>query len=483
MAVQTTRALTARARAATVAVRSRAAHLLDWSQTSAGKRFCALLAVALLLRLLLAPVRGFGGDLQAFVNWGILFDRHPLHVYSSPTPVAYPPLTIYFFGVVVGAYALARHVLLGPPAPSFLLEQSSAFIAFVRLPLIAIDLGTVIVMYAVGRHFASERRALLLAALYAFAPAILLDGTLWGQMDGLMVLLTLIALLLVAQQRVVWGGVVFGLNLMVKPQPVCFLPLILIFLLRWVGWRAVVRFLGALVGACDVICLPYLLPPHPQLLVFLHTLRATTDFSSSADADNLWWLLGLGHYPASRPLLGPLTPSLLGWLLFSMVVAVVAYGTVRSASRQRYFFGAGLLALAFFDLTTYQHERYIIPALSLFLLVGCFSWLGIVVSVVAGATMFLNHATFIVLYANPVVDVRNLAAFLRQHPEMSAIFSAVNIFLLIEVFALYIYTISRQREARPQAGRWASPTSLWLRTRASPHPSGSGQSLDPASAP
>ena len=53
----------------------------------------------------------------------------------------------------------------------------------------------------------------------------------------------------------------------------------------------------------------------------------TTDFSSSADAYNLWWLLGLGHYAASLPLLGPLTPSLLGWLLFSVVVAVEQYVT------------------------------------------------------------------------------------------------------------------------------------------------------------
>ena len=247
-------------------LRRRALRLLRWSRTSAVLRFCALLVLALLLRLLLAPVRGFGGDLQAFVDWGVWFDRHPLQVYSSsPAKSPTPPLTIYFFGVVVGAYSLLQHMLLGHPAPRFLLDQSSAFIAFVRLPLIAADLSTVAPLYAIGRRFASERRALLLAALYAFAPAILLDGTLWGQMDGVMALLLLIALVLVVRQRALWGGVVFGLDLMVKPQPMCLLPLILIiFLLRWVGWRSVVRFLGAMAGACVVICLPYLLPPHPQ---------------------------------------------------------------------------------------------------------------------------------------------------------------------------------------------------------------------------
>ncbi|HKV84075.1 MAG TPA: hypothetical protein VJN88_05930, partial [Ktedonobacterales bacterium] len=86
------------------------ARLDRWRRTPDGKALLALLAAALLVRLVLSPFHGFFHDLQAYVTWGRLLDHHFFHFYTvaSTTDVVnatrygylpnYPPLTVYIFG-------------------------------------------------------------------------------------------------------------------------------------------------------------------------------------------------------------------------------------------------------------------------------------------------------------------------------------------------------------------------------------------------
>src|SRR5215472_8959044 len=102
-----------------------------------------ILGLSLALQLLVAPYQGFYNDLQYYVQWGAIFDSHPLLFYSL-THSNYPPLTIYIFGVADLLYYVIGH-LVGFSSTQLLVSQSTPFAvlwAVAKLPLIAANLGS-----------------------------------------------------------------------------------------------------------------------------------------------------------------------------------------------------------------------------------------------------------------------------------------------------------------------------------------------------
>ncbi len=117
----------------------------------------ALLGLALLVRLLLAPFFGFyDPDVQDYVNWGRLMNQHPLDLYvlgrsgSADIIPVYPPLLLYLCGVQTGTYFGAAH-LLGIPATDRVV-QAPQLVAWMKMPAILFDVGTVTVLYLLARR-------------------------------------------------------------------------------------------------------------------------------------------------------------------------------------------------------------------------------------------------------------------------------------------------------------------------------------------
>ena len=229
------------------------------------------------------------------------------------------------------------------------------------------------VVYCLARQVRSPRWALTAAAVYAFSPPILLDGALWGQSDAISTLLVAGALLCALSRHGWWSGLLLAAAVTFKPQPIIFVPLLLDYLWRWTGGREVLRCLGGFVGGVLAICLPYELPPRPELLAFVANVQHSFSPHANINALNLWWLATQLHganLVPSAPMLGPLTPNLVGWGLFAACGVLVALGIWRDGEPRTLWLGAAVLALAFFVFTTQQHERYAYPAL-LLLRRGC----------------------------------------------------------------------------------------------------------------
>ena len=214
-----------------------------WAATAEGRRFLLVLGAALGVRLAIAPIRGFDHDLQAYATWGESLDHFGWHVYASNHDVSYPPLTVYFFGFMSGV-ALIWHGLMGARL-DLTVRDSSALMAFMRLPFILSDLLTIGLLYALARRVVSARVALLAAAVYAFLPAILLDGVLWPQTDGVMTLGILIIAVLALRGRAGGAGAVLAATILIKPQPLIFVPQLLVYMWRWHGGQAAARYFAA----------------------------------------------------------------------------------------------------------------------------------------------------------------------------------------------------------------------------------------------
>ncbi len=159
------------------------------------KRLALLLALALALRLWLAPMRGHVHDVTQFKLWAeALSAGEPLSIYATSS-ANYPPLALLPLWVVGSLYRLA--------VPDF--ADSDWLTAFIKLPAVAADLLTVYIIYRLVAKRHSARRgawmALLCAAGYAFNPAVWYLSGWWGQLEALYALPMLLAVAAQAEGR------------------------------------------------------------------------------------------------------------------------------------------------------------------------------------------------------------------------------------------------------------------------------------------
>lgn len=447
--------------------RAHMAQLRGWAHARDGKALLALMVGALLIRLVIAPFHGFFYDLQAYVTWGRLLDHHFFHFYSvaSTTDVVnatrygylpnYPPLTVYLYGLLDAFYGLAARVV--GAHPTYNVSLSPALAVYMRLPIIAADLGMIALIFSLARRRWSLRGALILAGSYAFSPAVLFDGALWGQTDAIFTLAVVGALLCAYRGRGVWAGALLALAVTLKPQPIIFVPLIPCYLLRWSGWRESARSVAGMVGAGAAICAPYLLPPHPQMLIFMRVARqvALAKPWATLDAMNLWWALGVIRRRGSASLIGSLSPDMIGIALFALILAVVLVGIWRDGSLKRLLVSAALVATAFFTVTTLQHERYLFPAMALFLLAALYNRRHLVPYILATVVSFFNMAMAVLINANPPdgfpanpgVNLNNAQTYFIHHGLPTLVVAALDVWLLLIVSILYVRTLPKMETA------------------------------------
>lgn len=452
-------------------VRARGARLRMWAGGGEGTRFLLLLALALAVRLCLAPYGGFFGDPQIYAAWGLSVRDHfgeSYSLHSSGFTLAnYPPLTMYLMGAVVTVYGWLAG--LAGVHPSYDPAQSPAFAAFLKLPEIAAELAIAALIYALARRAKGQRWALLVAGAYAFAPPVLMDGALWGQTDGIYTLPLLLAFVAAWRRRPALAGALFAITVLLKPHPAVLGALLVVYLWRWAGARAVLRFSAGGAATGFAIVLPYLLQPRPQLLAFFDNLRYWSGQQAphaTNEAFNLWWLLGPGlRLEAARPYLGPLSPTMVGWLLFVPIGALAAYGVWHNGSLGRLFVAAGLAQLAFFDLTTLQHERYLYPALALFLIAAIHERRAAFFAVAVGAGLFLNMSLMVALY-EPRTDLQDHLAQIGLAGELlvlaTLLIAALNLALLVYAagrFGRDLGAVSREAQpmVTPGKGSAAAP--------------------------
>ncbi len=383
-------------------VRITSTRLRGFLATRAGRIFLAILVVAVGIRLPLMTFRGYYSDLATYIGWGNTVVQHFFDIYTSTAAtgvggfprgpggggfpggglpgggfrgggfggaggggtggggsINYPPGMPYLFGAVVFAYN--QFVLpLTHTSLDALMRQDGFGPFFAKIPLLIADLAAVVLLYVWARRRRSERFALVVAAAYAFSPAVLYDGALWGQTDALVALPILLAIVALTSERYALAGVSLAVALLLKPQPIIFAPLIALYVWRWARREQFARFAvaGLLTGL--LLLLPVILP-HFQLVDMVRNMQSASyndNLSLSSDAFNFWWLIGYGQQAIGSTFLG-VKSGLVGDALFGAVTLLCGIQVWRRREPIILVFGLAVQLFGFFQFMGGQHERYL----------------------------------------------------------------------------------------------------------------------------
>lgn len=325
--------------------------------------FLTVFLAAFAIRLIAASLfRGFGSDTACFASWADrIFQTGPGGFYSPDVFTDYPPGYMYVLW------------LSGALKSIFRIETySAAHLVLLRLPAIVCDIlcGMLLCREAAARL--SERQALFLSAAWLFNPAVILNSSVWGQVDSCFSLAVILMCLYLIRKKMLPAYIAFGAGLLIKPQMLLFAPLLFAGILDHVLLSNIKKILISLLQGLAVIvgmllfCLPFGLEN-----VWNQYFSTVGSYAYAAvNACNFWGFLGLNWVSQDEVFLG-IPYRIWGAAAIAVVIMLVLAISLRNRkSTDKYPFLGALLIVGIFMFSVRMHERYLYPGLLLLL----FSW-------------------------------------------------------------------------------------------------------------
>ncbi len=321
-----------------------------------------LLGAGLVIRLIFAvTAEGFYGDIICFGQWAErIYTLGPANFYSPDVFTDYPPGFMYVL-YIIGAL---RSLLNITP-------YSGAHLLLIKLPSIACDLACTYVVYREGKKRCNSTQGLVLAASYLFNPAIILNSSLWGQVDSVFTLAIILLCLYLVDGKMYSAYIVFGIGILLKPQTLVFTPVLLVAMLDYIflkDFSYKKLFHHLVVGLSVILCM--IIPCLPFGLKNVISQYMTTLGSypyASVNAYNFWSLLGLNWSSQYGTFLS-ISYKNWGLLVILFIVLLTFIISLRNKNdRSKYPMLAAFIILTMFIFSVRMHERYMYPGLLLLL--------------------------------------------------------------------------------------------------------------------
>ena len=349
---------------AMVAVARRSARIRA-AKINANVLLAAGLLVALALRIAIsAMVRGYNTDINCFTAWSErMFDVGPGAFYAPDYFCDYPPGYMLLLWPVA-----ALRSLLG------ISTQSGAYYVLLKgLPVICDLLGALLIWRFGRKKNINPRICAVMALIYAFNPAAIIDSAAWGQIDSVLALLVTICALEAAEERYIPSLIAFSLAMLMKPQALLFAPLglfaIVVNLARAKSMKKLRDFGIGLISALALLYLAGALccgkmesaftPVNWLYALYTGTLESYSYIT--VNALNLYQLLDMNWAETAAQ---PVWTSV-AWAMFGLSYIYAGFLYAKSKKRQHILLTGGLLIALIYCFGPKIHERYIFPALLL----------------------------------------------------------------------------------------------------------------------
>jgi Gpi18-like mannosyltransferase len=305
-------------------------------------RICRLLTLGLLAAS--AAARFFAyptivSDYTAFFARWLSALAHAPGLSALATPFSnYPPLYLYLFKLLT---AVPINGLYGIKTLSLVFEVVIAAAA----------------AWMVGKSAPraySRRELFLIFAVMLSIPTLLINGSLWGQVDSLYAAFVLLSLLALVQKRPLAAAILYGVALSFKVQAIFFLPVFLGYLLRDIRRFAYVLILPAV----------YVISVMPAWLAGASLPYLLTVYLRQADQYPSLSLNSPSVFAFTQGLqIPPLPQGLLSWAGIAAAATYASYIAYRimrfppaDAASWLYFTLLSVVAIPYF--LPHMHERY-----------------------------------------------------------------------------------------------------------------------------
>lgn len=393
--------------------------------------FLWMAAAGLTLRLASAPWTAHSVDMGTFVGWGRQLAQVGLPDFYSPDRWCdYFPGYLYILWLI-------GHVNVGG-----WLER-----VLFKLPAMLADIATAAIIW---RTLRTSRPRLRFAAttVYLFNPAVLLNSTFWGQVDGFHALFIIWGLSLLSGGMTLRAAAAFGYAVAIKPHAAAVLPLAAVYAwrkgTRWRGILAALLIVG-LVFAATFLPFAGGSPTKTISLIRDRFVQTAGQYQyATINAMNLWYLAGLNFKPDGTPAWWGMSPANWAVILVAVCGAVLIVWMIRRPGRVTLWSASGMMFLALFLFVTRAHERHLFPALA-------------ILTVAAGwrpkltAPLVVLSATYVV---NALLSLRYLDPRYRSaqlcDPVIADAICIVNLAMLI-VIPILLWRTPRTGDADEQA--------------------------------
>ena len=332
---------------------------------------CTLFFAAALIRLTAAGLsKGFDSDTACFAAWADrMFLEGPGAFYSPDVFTDYPPGYMYLL-YPIGALRSLLHIEY----------YSTAHLILLKLPSILCDLGCGWLLWREARKKGLPEHALLLCAVYLFNPAVILNSSVWGQVDAVFTLALACLCVFLVHERLVAAYASFFAALLIKPQALFLAPVLLAAMIdqlilkdfsREHFFDSLINLLRSLAYGILVLCAAALLcAPFGLEKVWEQYFNTVSSYPYAAvNACNFWGLAGLNWISQDHTFMG-LPYYFYGYAIILAAVLVVFYYSLKHRRDwEKYPLLAALLVVTIFVFSVRMHERYLYPAM-LFLLLA-----------------------------------------------------------------------------------------------------------------
>ncbi len=315
----------------------------------------AVIAAAFIARVICAVMyRGHDTDMSCFTAWSdMIFKDGISSFYTSASFHDYPPGYMYILYIIGAVKSLFN-------------PQEGALYLLIKFPSIVIDLLSGIFIYKLAKKKFSDAVSAIFAALYVFNPAVILNSSLWGQVDTVYTILAVLMIYFISEKRMIPSYFIFALCIFVKPQAFIFTPLIIYGIIENVflpKFNKDAFFKNLLWGLCAIAALVIIaLPFGLNNVIGQYTATLASYPYKTINAFNFWCAFGqnwVGLTTASN---------IAGYAALVLIVAYCTYIFFKSKSKGKYFFIGALLSVSTFMLSVKMHERYAFPAMLLLLM-------------------------------------------------------------------------------------------------------------------
>lgn len=313
-------------------------------------------------------------------------------VYAHGDLVNYPPFFLALLGIYGGIL-------------SFFNTYVEVAGVLIRVPSIVFEVVAIIIFAIVSKRINNSIVRAALVTFFAFSPAVIVDGTIWGQVDMLHSILMVSSILLL-MSKPTWSGAIYAIALLAKFQSIVIAPVFAMYFLKIIWEKKEGKQLTKFVMG---FCIPLLIfglyfAAHGTFITMLKQayLNAVGTFPTvTVFAMNIWYY-AIGTDPNTVDtiqILPHITLKTVGLILLSIAAALTCLYVFfhRHMNTAVLLKAATFISFAFFMLPTQMHERYAFPALVfvIFLLLYEMKWTGIALGLTL--TIFLNIV--MVLYA------------------------------------------------------------------------------------